>query len=45
VLRLQQTHERIFEFACHEGNFSIMEDMLSAARVKEKAAEEGPAKR
>src|SRR5258708_4929077 len=31
VLRLKQTQERIYEFACHEGNFRIMEDMLSRA--------------
>ncbi len=28
VLRLKHTDEKIFELACHEGNFEIMEDML-----------------
>lgn len=28
VLRLKQTDEKIYEIACHEGNFEIMEDML-----------------
>jgi hypothetical protein len=34
VLRLKQTPERIFEVACHEGNFSVMEDMLSGRGAK-----------
>jgi hypothetical protein len=34
VIRLKHTDEKIFEFACHEGNFRIMEDMLSAAAPK-----------
>ena len=29
VIRLRQTRDKIYEFACHEGNFAIMEDMLS----------------
>lgn len=29
VVRLRQSQDRIYEFACHEGNFAIMEDMLS----------------
>jgi hypothetical protein len=33
-LRLKHTDEKIYEFACHEGNFRIMEDMLSAATSK-----------
>jgi hypothetical protein len=28
-LRLKHTPEKMYEFACHEGNFRIMEDMLS----------------
>lgn len=31
VIRLKQTHEKIYEFACHEGNFTVMEGMLSTA--------------
>ena len=34
VLRLKQTQEKIYEFACHEGNFEEMETMLLGARAK-----------
>jgi hypothetical protein len=30
VLRLKNTQDKIYELACHEGNFEIMEDMLKA---------------
>jgi hypothetical protein len=36
VLYLHRLNEPIFEFACHEGNFLIMEDMLNVARMSEK---------
>jgi hypothetical protein len=45
VLRLKQTQDKIYEFACHEGNFEIMEDMLRAARQQDKAAEEAEQKK
>jgi len=32
VLRLKQTQEKIYEFACHEGNFEEMQDMLLGGR-------------
>jgi hypothetical protein len=32
VLRLKQTREKIFEVACHEGNFWIMKGMLPEAK-------------
>jgi hypothetical protein len=32
ALRLKQTQDQIYEMACHEGNFEIMEDMLSPPR-------------
>jgi hypothetical protein len=38
-LRLTETHEAIFEFACHEGNYDVMLGMLGAARADEKAVE------
>jgi|HubBroStandDraft_1064217.scaffolds.fasta_scaffold137313_2 hypothetical protein len=38
VLRLKQTPDKLYEFACHEGNSEIMETMLSSARSQEKAA-------
>lgn len=34
VLRLKHTDDKIYEFACHEGNFRIMEDMLLSADPK-----------
>ena len=34
MLRLKHTDEKIFEIACHEGNFRIMEDMLLSGRVQ-----------
>jgi hypothetical protein len=33
---LKQTSDRIYEFACHEGNAVIMRGMLAAARADEK---------
>lgn len=45
VLRLKQTQEQLYEFACHEGNFEVMEGMLRGARVVEKAAEEAAQKK
>ena len=38
VIRLKQTHEKIYEYACHEGNDYTMQGMLGAARAQEKAA-------
>jgi len=40
VLRLKQTPDQLFEFACHEGNFTVMEGMLSAAGGEGKSAGE-----
>jgi hypothetical protein len=34
-LPLKQSHEKLYESACHEGNFHIMTGMLSAARAQE----------
>jgi hypothetical protein len=42
VLRLKQTQEKIYEFACHEGNFEEMEDMLLGARAQENAPKRIP---
>ena len=36
VIRLKQTPQEIFEFACHEGNYS-MPGMLTGARADEAA--------
>ena len=40
MIRLKTTEEKIFEFACHEGNAPIMETMLSGVRGNPKHAEE-----
>jgi hypothetical protein len=38
VIRLKQSRDNIYEFACHEGNESVMVGMLAGARAEEKAA-------
>jgi hypothetical protein len=35
VIRLKQNGERLYEYACHEGNYEILKDMFAAARAKE----------
>ena len=35
VIRLKRSAERLYEYACHEGNFEIVRDMLAAARARE----------
>jgi hypothetical protein len=37
VIRLKQSAERLYEYACHEGNYEIVRDMLAAARAREQA--------
>jgi hypothetical protein len=44
MIRLKQTQEKIYEFACHEDNRPL-EGMLAGARAQEKAAEEAALKR
>ena len=39
-LPLRRTDESLFEYACHEGNYSIV-NMLSGARAEERAAVDG----
>jgi hypothetical protein len=39
-LRLRQTQQAIYEFACHEGNYDVMIGMLGAGRAEENAVEE-----
>jgi hypothetical protein len=36
VIRLKRSSERLFEYACHEGNYEIMRDMFGAARARER---------
>jgi len=44
VVRLKQTQQAIYEFACHEGNYDVMVGILGAGRADEKAAEEAAKK-
>jgi hypothetical protein len=44
MIRLKQTQDKIYEFACHEGNYHVMVGMLAGARAEEKAAEEAAKK-
>jgi hypothetical protein len=44
MVPLRQTSEKLYEYACHEGNYEIMTGMLSAARADDKAAEEAAKK-
>jgi hypothetical protein len=36
MIRLKRSDAHLYEYACHEGNFHIVYDMLSAARAAEK---------
>ena len=36
VIRLKQSTERLYEYACHEGNYEILRDIFAAARASEK---------
>jgi hypothetical protein len=38
VIPLRQSHDRLYEFACHEGNQSMV-GILAGARADEQAAE------
>ena len=38
LVRLTRTDDRLYESACHEGNYIVMEGMLGAARADENAA-------
>jgi hypothetical protein len=35
VIRLRRSGERLFEYACHEGNYEVLRDMFAGARAKE----------
>ena len=34
--RLKQSAERLFEYACHEGNYEVLRGIFAAARAREK---------
>jgi hypothetical protein len=35
VIRLKQSAQRLFEYACHEGNYEIVRGMFAAARTRD----------
>ena len=35
VIRLKRSAERLFEYACHEGNYEIVRGMFAAARAND----------
>jgi hypothetical protein len=37
VIRLKQSTERLYEYACHEGNYEILRDIFAGARANEKS--------
>ena len=37
VIRLRQSAARLYEYACHEGNYEILRGMFAAARASEKS--------
>jgi hypothetical protein len=36
VIWLKKSPARLYEYACHEGNFEIMRNMFAAARARER---------
>ena len=43
VVHLKQSSDRIFEYACHEGNERTVTDMLLGARAADRSTSEAPA--
>jgi hypothetical protein len=39
LIHLKRTTERLYEYACHEGNFDVMRGMLVGARMAERAGQ------
>jgi len=37
VVRLKRSGQKLYEYACHEGNYEVMDAMLSGARAEERA--------
>jgi hypothetical protein len=40
LVRLRRSQDRLYEYACHEGNHDVMHSMLAAARAEDGAAGE-----
>jgi hypothetical protein len=45
IINLHATSERLFEVACHEGNYYSMQGVLAGTRAAEKSAAETPVKK
>ena len=41
VIRMKRSDQKLYEYACHEGNYITMEGILGAARADERITEEG----
>jgi len=39
MIRMNRSQDKLYEYACHEGNYVTMEGILGAARADERAAE------
>jgi hypothetical protein len=37
VIRLKRSAERLYEYACHEGNYEVLRDIFAAARARDKS--------
>ena len=37
MIRMNRTQDKLYEYACHEGNYTTMEGILGAARADEAA--------
>jgi hypothetical protein len=37
VIRLKRSAERLYEYACHEGNYEVLRDIFAAARASDKS--------
>jgi len=44
VVRLKQTQNRVYEYACHEGNYQIMVSMLAGANATQRVTTEPTAR-
>ena len=42
MIRMKRTQDKIYEYACHEGNFVTMEGILGAARADERRGRKSP---
>jgi hypothetical protein len=40
IIRMKRSQDKLYEYACHEGNYHTMEGILGAARADERAAED-----